>query len=77
MLNALVAQAKQRGLTSIIGYYLKTKKNKMVSDLYQRFDFEELRQDEHGNSDWRLDLRRPYSGKEHFIEAHGIGNERR
>lgn len=38
MLNEMVRQCKEKGLSEIIGYY-KSDKNNMISDLYKRFGF--------------------------------------
>lgn len=38
--NALLSQAKERRVNQIIGTYIPTKRNKLVSDLYGRFGFE-------------------------------------
>lgn len=54
MLDALVAEAQARNVTSIYGYYYPTKKNNMVSRLYEEFSFEKVSEDEEGNTVWRL-----------------------
>lgn len=55
MLDELVKQVKESGITEIFGYYYPTKKNSMVKDLYGTFGFEKI-SDEDGNTVWRLNL---------------------
>ncbi len=54
MLDELVKQAIEQGITEIFGYYYPTKKNSMVKDLYGNFGFEKI-SDENGNTVWRLE----------------------
>lgn len=53
MLDELVKQAKGQGITEIVGYYYPTKKNSMVKDLYEKFGFDKL-SDDNGSTVWRL-----------------------
>jgi len=39
MLDELILQCKKRGITDIIGYFIKSAKNNMVADLYERCGF--------------------------------------
>ena len=55
MLDALAARAAADGCKELIGYYYKTAKNKMVSDLYAVFGFEKIMQSG-DDTVWRLDL---------------------
>ena len=55
MLDNLVNQCRLLGLTEIIGYFYKTNKNNMVSELYKQFGFE-LQEQQEENSVWRLSL---------------------
>lgn len=55
MLDALAARAAADGCKELIGYYYKTSKNKMVSDLYAVFGFEKIMQSG-DDTVWRLDL---------------------
>ena len=57
MLDALAARAAADGCKELIGYYYKTAKNKMVSDLYAVFGFEKIMQSG-DDTVWRLDLAR-------------------
>ncbi len=55
MLNELVDSAKKRGIKEIFGYYLPTKKNGMVKELYGEFGFEKVSEDEN-QTVWKLDV---------------------
>ena len=54
MLDELVKKCQERGIKRIIGYYYKTPKNNMVSDLYAKFGFENVEMRENGDSVWEL-----------------------
>lgn len=56
MINRLVEEAKKAGITEIFGYYYPTKKNAMVSKLYEDFGFAEVSSDNDGNTVWKLDV---------------------
>lgn len=66
MLDTLVKNCLQKNLTKIIGYYYKTAKNAMVSDLYEKFGFKQLSSNENGNIVWELDLQN-YKNKNKVI----------
>lgn len=68
MLDALVAAAQAQGCVELIGEYLPTKKNKMVSGLYERFGFAEASEDTDGRTVWRLELA-GYENQARFIEV--------
>ena len=68
MLDELVAQAKKRGINRIIGYYYKTAKNNMVSELFGRFGFTCDRKEDNGDSVWSLDIN-SYENKNHVIRV--------
>ena len=67
MLDALVREAKAQGITEIFGYYLPTKKNAMVKELYGSFGFTKCREDENGSM-WQLKLA-GYRPKNHVIQV--------
>ncbi len=67
MLDALVSDARVRGLGRIIGYYYPTPKNGMVKDFYSRMGFEKISEDADGNTTWRLGLD-DYRSQETAIE---------
>lgn len=56
MLDCLVEQCRKAGIEKVYGYYYKTKKNAMVSELYSQFGFQKLGCDEDGNSSWVLEV---------------------
>ena len=39
MLDELIAQCREKGVSELVGYYYKSAKNNMVSDLYEKFGF--------------------------------------
>jgi len=60
MLDAIVERALSRGIRSIVGFYLPTKKNGMVADFYPKLGFEsaspELYELTQGATAWTLDI---------------------
>lgn len=68
MLDELVSLCKNRGISRIIGYYYKTPKNNMVSELYGIFGFESVSKSENGDSVWRLDIN-TYTKKNKVIKV--------
>ena len=56
MLDELVRQCRIRGISKIRGYYYRTPKNNMVSQLFGTFGFELAEQSENGDSVWELDI---------------------
>jgi FkbH-like protein len=70
MLDELVRQCKEKGVSEIIGYYFKSTKNNMVLDLYEKFGFDLIA----ANGDdtvWKLDVSN-YENKNQFI---GVSND--
>ena len=65
MLDELVSQCKTRNVSQIIGYYYKTLKNHMVSDLYEKFGFDLLEKNDQCAT-WKLDIEN-YNVKNKFI----------
>jgi FkbH-like protein len=56
MFDSLVRYCSAVGLTEIVGYYYKSKKNHMVADLYQQLGFSQIdRQDE--DTVWKLQIK--------------------
>ena len=68
MLDVLVEAALERGIEEIFGYYFPTKKNKMVSDLYERFGFEQISKEEDGSTVWKMRVA-DYKPKKYWIEV--------
>jgi FkbH-like protein len=57
MLDAVVRRARERSIRQLRGYYLPTKKNGMVADMYGRLGFERVSEEpETGNTAWGLDV---------------------
>jgi len=55
MLDCLVEKCRNKGLSKIVGYYCRTQKNQLVSDLYSTFGFSEIDRTEN-SSVWELDI---------------------
>ena len=68
MLDRLIERSREQGIKTIKGYYYPTAKNKMVKDLYGRFGFEKISEDEEGNSVWTLSVD-SYEQKCHVIDV--------
>jgi FkbH-like protein len=58
ILRELIAAARERGITRIIGAYRPTPRNKMVEDHYPKLGFSPLCQNTDGSTDWELNLAR-------------------
>lgn len=70
MLDQVVAKAKEQGIGRIVGYYYPTAKNNMVRELYGKFGFTKIREDEEGNTVWEL-LTEGYQKQNHVIRING------
>ena len=68
MLDRLVERCREQEIKTIKGYYYPTAKNGMVKDLYGRFGFEKISEDENGNSVWQLDTS-SYRNRNHVIKV--------
>lgn len=67
MLDALVAAAKEKGICTITGVYIPTKKNPMVAKLYSDFGFQQVSAEENGTTIWQLSVK-DYKNKGRFIK---------
>ncbi len=67
MLDEVVRQCKDKGVSEVIGYYFKSLKNDMVSDLYQKFGFL-LSNTNNEDTVWKLDISN-YENKNKFIRV--------
>ena len=65
MLDELVRNCKGKNISEIIGYYSKSAKNAMVSDLYEKFGFNLVEQN-NDDTIWKLDITN-YENKNKFI----------
>jgi predicted enzyme involved in methoxymalonyl-ACP biosynthesis len=70
MLDELVNKCKDKDVFEIIGYYYKSAKNSMVSDLFKKFGFSLLKQNDE-DTVWKLDIKN-YEIKNKFI---GVKND--
>ena len=68
MLDELVKKCRERGIDKIIGYYYRTPKNNMVSELFGTFGFTPESKNENGDSVWSLDIT-SYTNKNHVIKV--------
>lgn len=68
MLDELVKKCRERGIDKIIGYYYRTPKNNMVSELFGTFGFTPESRNENGDSVWSLDIT-SYTNKNHVIKV--------
>lgn len=77
MLDSLAEKCRERGTKRIIGYYFKTAKNNMVSELFGSFGFRLDEKSDNGDSVWSLDLD-GYKNKNKSIEVRtGEKNEQK
>ena len=67
ILDELIRQCKKKSISEIIGYYYKSAKNNMVSDLYERFGFV-LNEVNSEGTIWKLDISQ-YKNKNKFIKV--------
>ena len=70
MLDELVSNCKDKNISEIIGYYYKSTKNSMVSDLYEKFGFDLVEKNDE-DTVWKLNVSR-YENKNEFI---GVQND--
>lgn len=54
MMDALVADAAARGITTIQGHYYPTAKNAMVREFFGQMGFAKTAEDDQGNTTWQL-----------------------
>ena len=54
MLDSLVYMAKERNIKKIVGVYLKSSKNMLVEDFYDKMGFTLIEKKENGDSSWEL-----------------------
>ncbi len=67
MMDELVRQSREAGLSRIIGYYYPTAKNNMVRDFYAGMGFNKVSEDAEGNTTWEYDLTKEYVNKNTHI----------
>lgn len=69
MMDTVAEACKKQGITEIRGYYYPTAKNGMVKEFYALQGFEKIKEDEQGNTEWRLSLADGYDVKNHVIDV--------
>ena len=65
--DEFVRKCKDKKVSEIIGYYYKSAKNNMVSDLYKKFGFNLISKNNE-DSIWKLDISN-YKNKNKLIEV--------
>lgn len=66
MLDVLVAEARRVGMKALVGYYVRSAKNGMVADHYERLGFACSHADE-SQSTWKLDISSRYETRNRHI----------
>lgn len=74
MLDELVKKCREHGITHIMGYYYKTPKNNMVSELFGLFGFERKSLNDNGDSVWCLEIS-SYINKNNVIKIKELNYE--
>ena len=69
MMDALVKEARSRGVTQIRGYYYPTAKNAMVKEFYSLQGFDKIEEDEQGSTVWSMQITEDYLPKNRVIEV--------
>ncbi len=69
MLDQMVALSRKRGLAFLVGRYLPTAKNKLVSNLFPEMGFEPYTDPEGQGSSWRLDISSAYRNRNSIIRV--------
>jgi FkbH-like protein len=67
LLNNVVAAARERGLTELIGEYIPTAKNVLVKHHYESLGFMQMEADENGRTLWRLPIGDDWAPLPHHI----------
>lgn len=69
MMDEVVSRCSEMGVEEIYGHYYSTAKNGMVRDFYEKQGFAKLSETSDGSSEWKLDLRKGYTKKNHVIQV--------
>lgn len=69
MLDRLVLECKEFGITQLLGLYYPTAKNKLVKNLYAELGFERISEDSYGNSVWKFGVAEQYILKNTVIKV--------
>jgi FkbH-like protein len=76
MFDALVAAARRRGVTTLVGHYVPTPKNAMVEKHYESLGFERSDGEAGGATVWRLRLSQVTRATSTHIRMKGTSDER-
>ncbi len=68
MLDTLISECNEKGISKIIGHYYPTAKNGMVKNLFGDFGFTRVNEDENGNTEWVL-LTEGYENQNNVIKV--------
>lgn len=68
MFDAVIENCKKRGISSIIGSYIPTSKNAMVSDHYAALGFEKVSAEEEPTTTWRYQIPSSYQNRNLVIK---------
>lgn len=77
MMDELVRRCREAGITTILGYYYPTKKNRMVKDFYGTQGFAKISEDADGCSVWKMDLSEGYIDQNTVIRIEGDVDEQK
>jgi len=69
MMDALVREAKKKGIRRIVGYYYPTGKNGMVREFYKDQGFTLVSTDENENTTWEFVVDYNYKNKQNVIDV--------
>lgn len=69
MMDAVVGECRQRGLSGIYGYYYPTAKNMMVKEHYKTLGFELVSEDDNGGTKWYFAVPDDYENKNKVIKV--------
>ena len=69
MMDEFVRLAKERGITTVVGHYYPTAKNKMVKDFFADRGFTLVEEDGEGNRLYELDISGGYENTNRYIKV--------
>ena len=69
MMDQLVEECERAGISTIIGYYYPTAKNRMVKSFYQLQGFRQVKGDQEGNTVWQFEIPENYQKKNRYIKV--------
>lgn len=67
MMDCLVEECKKRGISTALGYYYPTAKNRMVKEFFGLQGFTKIKEDEKGNTVWEYRIPKEYEKKNRYI----------